>query len=72
MSIVRRYFLDHPTRVGESYTRHMIIAARFGWRMTQGALACFVHALIPGLCTHTGSRIARSLSQDLDRRTGLR
>ena len=48
-------FTDHPASVGETYTEHMHTAAWFGWRMLLGALACFVHALLPFLFTRTGS-----------------
>lgn len=62
---VERVFLDHPRGVGETYFRHMGQAARFGGMMALGAAACFVHALVPALCTRTGSFIARRLHEQL-------
>jgi hypothetical protein len=57
---VRCLFTQHPASVGETYPEHFVHAACFGASMLFGALACFVHAAIPGVCTTTGSRsIAR-------------
>lgn len=52
-----RLFKDHPASVDESYLEHMGAAASFGSAMFVGALACWVHALVPGLCVRTGSTI---------------
>jgi hypothetical protein len=59
--MLQRLFLDHPRTVGESYIEHMGVAAGFGWAMLKASGACFVHALVPGLCERTGSRIIRDL-----------
>jgi len=59
--MIRRLFLDHPTSVQETYWQHMRVAASFGWAMAKASAACFVHALVPGLCERTGSRIIRDL-----------
>lgn len=59
--MIRRLFLDHPRSVGESYLQHMGMAASFGWAMLRASGACFVHALVPGLCRTTGSTIIRQL-----------
>jgi hypothetical protein len=57
---LRRWFIEHPNSIGESYLEHAEYAASFGAAMLRGALACFLHALIPALFTTTGSRtIAR-------------
>lgn len=63
MPVIRRLFLDHPATVNESYWQHMGQAAGFGWAMLRGSLACFVHALVPGLCVCTGSRTIVQLHQ---------
>lgn len=56
-----RLFRDHPASVNESYLEHMAVAASFGWAMLKASCACFVHALVPGLCERTGSRIITQL-----------
>jgi hypothetical protein len=57
----RRLFLSHPHAVNESYLEHMGVASSFGWAMAKASCACFVHALVPGLCEKTGSGIIREL-----------
>lgn len=52
-----RLFREHPASVGETYLEHAAHAASFGAAMLRGALACLLHALIPALCTTTGSQI---------------
>ncbi len=56
-----RLFRDHPASVGETYFEHMGMASSFGWAMLKASGACFVHALVPGLCEKTGSTIIRNL-----------
>lgn len=59
--MLKRLFVDHPASVGETYTEHMGAAASFGAAMFVGSLACFVHAVFPGLCVKTGSGIINTL-----------
>ena len=47
--------------VGESYGEHFMVATRFGGAMLLGGLACLVHAVLPFLCTSTGSQTVRRL-----------
>lgn len=50
-----RLFLDHPRSVGESYLEHQRHAFGFGISLLGAALACLVHAMVPGLFVRTGS-----------------
>ncbi len=59
--MIRRLFVDHPRSVNENYLEHMAMAGGFGWAMLRASAACFVHALVPGLCEKTGSTIIRQL-----------
>jgi len=59
--MIKRLFLEHPASVGETYFEHMGVSASFGAAMFRGALACFVHALLPNLCTRTGSTVVAQL-----------
>lgn len=59
--MIRRLFVDHPKSVDESYLEHMAMSGSFGWAMLRASGACFVHALVPGLCEKTGSTIIRQL-----------
>ena len=56
-----RRFTDHPASVNETYFQHMAMAFGFGGRMLLGALACFVHGLLPWLCLTRGSDTIRTL-----------
>ncbi|MEA3158477.1 MAG: hypothetical protein QOD95_25 [Gammaproteobacteria bacterium] len=56
-----RLFLDHPRSVGESYFGHQRQAMAFGARMFVGAIACFLHGIIPAAFTQTGSRTVSRL-----------
>lgn len=51
-----RLFLEHPRSVGESYLEHQRHAFAFGVSLLGAALACLVHALVPGLFVRTGSQ----------------
>jgi hypothetical protein len=53
--VFTRLFLEHPRSVGESYLEHQRRALGFGVSLLLAALACFVHALVPGLFVRTGS-----------------
>lgn len=59
--MLKSLFTEHPKSVGESYFEHMGMSASFGAAMFKGAAACFVHALIPGLCVRTGSGVVTEL-----------
>ncbi len=57
----KRMFIDHPNSVGETYGEHFEHSLSFGTAMFIGSLACFLHALVPGLCERTGSGVIRRL-----------
>lgn len=64
-SPLRRWFVDHPESVGESYPEHFGNASRIGLTMLVGGLACFVHALVPALLQKTGSNTIKRLHDDV-------
>lgn len=53
--MIRRLLLDHPHTVGETYFEHMRASLTTAARLGVAAGACVVHAVVPGLCTTTGS-----------------
>ncbi|APX67172.1 DUF6356 family protein [Sphingomonas sp. gentR] len=61
----RRLFTEHPESVGESYVEHFGVAARFGGIMILGGLGAIVHAVVPGLCTTTGSDTVARLHAEM-------
>ena len=58
----------HLGDAGESYFQHLRFATKVGAVAIGGGLACIVHALVPGLCTTTGSRAIARLNQLIDKR----
>lgn len=58
---IRRLFTEHPASVGETYFQHLCAASGFATRMFFGAIACFLHALLPFAFQHTGSDCIESL-----------
>jgi hypothetical protein len=62
-------FTNHPREVGESYFEHLGHAAWFGVRMIGGGIACLVHAVLPFVFTHTGSRTMDRLHSRLHGRS---
>ena len=61
-------FTDHPSEVGETYFEHLATAAKFGATMVAGGLLVLVHAILPFLFVHTGSRTMDKLHRRMTRR----
>jgi hypothetical protein len=55
-------FTEHPASVGENYFQHLRHASGFAGSMFKGALAVLIHAVLPFLFVHTGSRVIASLN----------
>jgi hypothetical protein len=51
-----RDFVEHPRSVGENYVEHWQSAMGFSVTMIALALACAVHAFVPGMFKQTASR----------------
>ena len=67
-SLFARLFLDHPASVDESYFQHMRFAFGFAGTLALAATAALIHAIIPGLCKTTASRIIYRLNDRLSNR----
>ena len=65
-----RLFLEHPRSLGEDYLGHARGAIRIGGQLAGAALACFVHAIVPGVCTTRASRTIHRLHAQVSKRTG--
>lgn len=50
-----RWFFAHPRSIEESYLQHQRMAWGFSVSLLKAAAACFVHGLVPGLFSSTGS-----------------
>ena len=51
----------HLGQAGESYWQHFRFATTFGLLAIAAGVAALIHAVIPGTCTGTASRIVRHL-----------
>lgn len=58
---LKTLFTAHPASVDETYGEHLAMASSFGWKMLLGALACFVHGILPFCFVKTGSGIITGL-----------
>jgi hypothetical protein len=61
-------FTEHPSEVGESYGEHLATAAGFGMTMLVGGLLVLVHAVLPFLFVHTGSKTMDRLHKRITQR----
>ena len=61
----------HLKDAGEGYWQHFRFATTFGLLAMAAGIAALLHALIPGLCTRTASRIVRHLSHLIDDRAQI-
>ncbi|WP_050931726.1 DUF6356 family protein [Aestuariivita boseongensis] len=59
--MLRKLFIDHPASVDEGYFEHMWFAASFAGLLFAAGLAALIHAVIPGLCKTTASRLIRKM-----------
>ena len=61
----------HLRDAGETYFHHFRFATTFGLLAMAAGLAAILHAFIPGICTHTASRIVRHLGNLLEDRSRI-
>ncbi len=59
--MLKRLFIDHPKSVNETYLQHFFTSMSFSMKLFKAAMACFIHALVPGLCIKTGSKAITEL-----------
>jgi hypothetical protein len=61
----------HLEAADESYWQHFRFATTFGLLAMAAGFAALIHAIIPGICTSTASRIVRHLGQLIDDRSKI-
>ena len=61
----------HLKDAREGYWQHFRFATTFGLLAVAAGLAALIHAVIPGACTHTASRIVRHLGQLIEDRSTI-
>ncbi|GEM_PF-1125261 len=64
---LKQLFTAHPAAAGEGYFDHLLTTAfDIGMRMIAGGRACLVHAVLPFVCTTTGSETIAALSREIE------
>ena len=61
----------HLQSAGEGYWQHFRFATTFGLLALAAGFAAILHAVIPGICTSTASRIVRHLAHLVEDRTKI-
>jgi hypothetical protein len=61
----------HLRAADEGYWQHFRFATTFGLLAVAAGFAALIHAVIPGICTSTASRIIRHLGQLADDRSKI-
>ena len=59
------WFFAPPRSVNESYLEHQAFALKFSGSLIMAGLACFVHALVPGLFERTASSAVAKLHDEM-------
>jgi hypothetical protein len=59
--MLKQLFIDHPKSVNETYLQHFFTSMSFSMKLFKAAIACFIHALVRGLCIKTGSKAITQL-----------
>tara|TARA_B110000977_G_scaffold24168_1_gene29370 strand:- start:191 stop:430 length:240 start_codon:yes stop_codon:yes gene_type:complete len=68
ISLLQR-FLAHPESVNETYLQHAYFALSFSVAMFLGAIAAFIHAILPPLFQTTTRRIIYKLHERINNRS---
>lgn len=63
---------DHLDEVQEGYFEHLGHALLIAARLVKAGLACFVHAILPGLFTRTATRCIADILESNERRAVAR
>jgi hypothetical protein len=66
--MLRRWFIDHPQSVGESYLQHQHVALGFAAELLSAAACCLVHAIVPRLFEHAASQKITQVHQRMTAR----
>jgi Family of unknown function (DUF6356) len=61
----------HLSQAGETYWQHFRFATTFGLLAIAAGVAALIHAILPGTCTCTASRIVRHLGQLVEDRSKI-
>jgi hypothetical protein len=66
---IDRVFLEHPAKVDETYTEHLVFAWQFGLELIAAGVAALTHALVPCLFERTASTAVKRLHSVIQTRS---
>lgn len=66
--MLRRWFIEHPHKLDESYFQHQRTAMRFAAALFRAGSLCLIHALVPVLFEHAASQSVAALHQKMSSR----
>lgn len=69
-SLLSRAFADHPRELGLGYLTHMKGALSICGSLIGVGVACFLHALVPGVLTRSASKTIERLHERMKARRG--
>ena len=62
---IAQLFTEHPRSLGMTWAGHAAGAIRIGLELLVAAVACFIHAIVPGWFTETAGRKIVALSDHI-------
>lgn len=63
--LINKWFLDHPSQVGESYFEHFGHAAAYGWRLLKASMCAYAHAFVPEVHKTSASDCVKDMAKEL-------
>lgn len=66
--LAHRLFQEHPRSLGMSWAAHAKGAVAIGAKLVTAGVACFVHAIVPGVFTETAGRTVTRMHDHMMRR----
>jgi hypothetical protein len=63
-----RLFFEHPRSLGMTWAAHGVGAVGIGFRLVSAGLACFIHAVVPGVFTQTAGKTVSHMYDHMVRR----
>lgn len=64
-NLINKWFLDHPSQVGETYFEHMGHSSAYGWRLLKAAMCAFAHSMVPEVHKTTASDTVKDMAKEL-------
>ena len=63
--MINNLFFKHPNENNMTYCKHIKQAWYMAFKMLLGFIVLFIHGIVPGVFTTTGSNIIKELHKDI-------